>query len=233
MSKTSLSLCPLLLRHLHFLPWSDDPLLDRSVQEIAKQIVMQADADQPDHDQTVREKCICPKKAAQQAQQSCGLAAPAPDGSHSVRVFQGDSRTVGIITEDLTAFNTQEIVDGIASVCEAHRYHYLLTDLRFNKRYSDSPWDHPECSDLVRTHRRGADARRQPRHPHAEGRGRASGILQQQYSHLLGRQAPGKRAISPPAAAMQPSPAQRLRATASIDKGAQTAFSTKCILIFC
>ena len=62
----------------------------------------------------------------------------------------GDSRTVGIITEDLTVFNTPEIVDGVASVCEAHSYHYLLENLRFNKRYSDSPWEHPECSALVR-----------------------------------------------------------------------------------
>ena len=62
----------------------------------------------------------------------------------------GNSRTVGIITEDLTVFNTPEIVDGVASVCEAHNYHYLLANLRFNKRYEGSPWDHPECSALVR-----------------------------------------------------------------------------------
>ena len=35
----------------------------------------------------------------------------------------GDARTIGIITEDLTVFNTPEIVDGVASVCETLNYH--------------------------------------------------------------------------------------------------------------
>ena len=61
----------------------------------------------------------------------------------------GGSRTIGIITEDLTVFHTPEIVDGVVSVCEAHSYHYLLTNLRLNKRYPDAPWDHPECNELV------------------------------------------------------------------------------------
>ena len=62
----------------------------------------------------------------------------------------GHARIIGIITEDLTVFNTPEIVDGAASVCDAMNYHYILSNLRFNKRYADSPWDHPECSRLVR-----------------------------------------------------------------------------------
>ena len=63
----------------------------------------------------------------------------------------GDSRTIGIITEDLTVFNTPEIVDGVASVCETLNYHYILSNLRFNKRYHDNPWDYPESNLLVRS----------------------------------------------------------------------------------
>lgn len=40
----------------------------------------------------------------------------------------GDARTIGIITEDLTVFNTPEIVDGVASVCETLNYHYILSN---------------------------------------------------------------------------------------------------------
>ena len=63
----------------------------------------------------------------------------------------GDARTIGIITEDLTVFNTPEIVDGVASVCETLNYHYILSNLRFNKRYHDNPWDYPESNVLVRS----------------------------------------------------------------------------------
>ena len=63
----------------------------------------------------------------------------------------GTARTIGIITEDLTVFNTPEIVDGIASLCESRSYHYLLENLRFNKRYPDSPANHPESNLLVRS----------------------------------------------------------------------------------
>jgi LacI family transcriptional regulator len=45
------------------------------------------------------------------------------------------SRTIGIITEDLTVFNTPEIVDGIDYCCEKNGYHYILGNLRLNKRF--------------------------------------------------------------------------------------------------
>lgn len=61
----------------------------------------------------------------------------------------GDARTIGIITEDLTVFNTPEIVDGIASVCDQHNYHYILSNLRFNKRYGHELSDYPERVELV------------------------------------------------------------------------------------
>ena len=45
------------------------------------------------------------------------------------------SKTLGIITEDLTVFNTPEIVDGIDEHCEKNEYHYILGNLRINKRF--------------------------------------------------------------------------------------------------
>jgi DNA-binding LacI/PurR family transcriptional regulator len=45
------------------------------------------------------------------------------------------SKTIGIITEDLTVFNTPEIVDGIDYFCEQNNYHYILGNLRLNKRF--------------------------------------------------------------------------------------------------
>jgi LacI family transcriptional regulator len=45
------------------------------------------------------------------------------------------SKTIGIITEDITVFNTPEIVDGIDDYCEQHGYHYILGNLRLNKRF--------------------------------------------------------------------------------------------------
>lgn len=40
------------------------------------------------------------------------------------------SRIIGIITEDITVFNSPPIIDGIGAVCEEHGYHYLLENLR-------------------------------------------------------------------------------------------------------
>jgi len=45
------------------------------------------------------------------------------------------SNTIGIITEDLTVFNTPEIVDGIDYFCSQNDYHYILSNLRLNKRF--------------------------------------------------------------------------------------------------
>lgn len=42
------------------------------------------------------------------------------------------SRTIGIITEDITVFNSPPIIDGIGACCEKRGYHYLLENLRLN-----------------------------------------------------------------------------------------------------
>lgn len=62
---------------------------------------------------------------------------------------KGQSRTLGVITEDLTVFNTPEIVDGIDAYCEHEDYHYILGNLRFNKRYGHHPQNTEECTKLV------------------------------------------------------------------------------------
>ena len=61
----------------------------------------------------------------------------------------GQSRTIGIITEDLTVFNAPEIVDGIAATCDEAGYHYILGNLRFYKRYGNGPKDPKESTALV------------------------------------------------------------------------------------
>ena len=62
---------------------------------------------------------------------------------------KGQSRTIGIITEDLTVFNAPEIVDGIAQSCEEAGFHYILGNLRFYKRYGNGPRDRKESVALV------------------------------------------------------------------------------------
>ena len=62
---------------------------------------------------------------------------------------KGQSQTLGVITEDLTVFNTPDIVDGIDAYCESQGYHYILGNLRFNKRYGHHPQNTEECSRLV------------------------------------------------------------------------------------
>ncbi|MDD3920093.1 MAG: LacI family DNA-binding transcriptional regulator [Eubacteriales bacterium] len=61
---------------------------------------------------------------------------------------RGQSLTLGIITEDLTVFNAAEIVDGIDTCCEARGYHYILGNLRFNKRFGHRTTDTREAVEL-------------------------------------------------------------------------------------
>ena len=61
----------------------------------------------------------------------------------------GTSRTLGIIAEDLTVFNTPGIVDGIGVCCESRKYHYILGNLRFNKRFGHDTQNTQEKSEIV------------------------------------------------------------------------------------
>ena len=56
------------------------------------------------------------------------------------------SNSIGIITEDLTVFNTPEIVDGIESYCEEHGYEIILDNMRLFKRYKNDFTDTPQHS---------------------------------------------------------------------------------------
>lgn len=58
------------------------------------------------------------------------------------------SHTIGIITEDLTVFNTPEIVDGIESYCEEQGYETVLANMRLFKRYNNNLTDTPEHAAL-------------------------------------------------------------------------------------
>lgn len=54
------------------------------------------------------------------------------------------SSTIGIITEDLTVFNTPEIVNGIEEYCEEQGYEIVLANMRLFKRYNNNLTDTPE-----------------------------------------------------------------------------------------
>ena len=64
---------------------------------------------------------------------------------------RGHSSSLGVITEDLTVFNAPEIVDGIAATCEECGYHFILGNLRFNKRYGRGPMDPRESTALIQS----------------------------------------------------------------------------------
>ncbi|MHC1772332.1 MAG: LacI family DNA-binding transcriptional regulator [Flexilinea sp.] len=57
---------------------------------------------------------------------------------------KGQSRTIGIITEDLTVFNTPEIIDGIDAYCDTCGYQFIIGNLRYFKRYGHRNPDNPE-----------------------------------------------------------------------------------------
>jgi LacI family transcriptional regulator len=62
---------------------------------------------------------------------------------------QQKTNTIGIITEDLTVFNTPEIVDGIDSCCEENGYEIILGNMRLFKRYNNNFTDTPKHHELL------------------------------------------------------------------------------------
>jgi len=54
---------------------------------------------------------------------------------------KGNSHVIGIITEDLTVFNSSPIIDGIGARCELSGYHYILENLRINNLSIDPHTD--------------------------------------------------------------------------------------------
>jgi LacI family transcriptional regulator len=62
---------------------------------------------------------------------------------------QKKTNTIGIITEDLTVFNTPEIVDGVDSFCEENGFEIILDNMRLFKRYSNDFTDTPMHHELL------------------------------------------------------------------------------------
>ena len=62
---------------------------------------------------------------------------------------QKKTNNIGIITEDLTVFNTPEIVDGIDSICEENGYEIILGNMRLFKRYNNDFTDTPKHHELL------------------------------------------------------------------------------------
>lgn len=61
----------------------------------------------------------------------------------------GISKTLGIIAEDLTVFNTPDIIDGIGVCCESRSFHYILGNLRFDKRFGHESGNADQKNRLV------------------------------------------------------------------------------------
>lgn len=59
------------------------------------------------------------------------------------------SRTIGIIIEDMTVFNAPPIIDGIGACCEKRGYHYLLENLRLYRLGVDPVMDVSDHSVIV------------------------------------------------------------------------------------
>jgi len=59
------------------------------------------------------------------------------------------TNTIGIITEDLTVFNTPEIVDGIDACCEENGYEIILENMRLFKLYNNDFTDTPKHHKLL------------------------------------------------------------------------------------
>ena len=48
-----------------------------------------------------------------------------------------NTRSIGVIAEDMTIFSIPDIIDGITEYCEKVKYQILLTNLRLYKKYND------------------------------------------------------------------------------------------------
>lgn len=59
------------------------------------------------------------------------------------RLQRGKSNSIGIITEDLTVFNTPDIVDGIDEFCAEHGYDAILENMRLFKKFGNNFIDTP------------------------------------------------------------------------------------------
>lgn len=61
-----------------------------------------------------------------------------------------NTRSIGVIAEDMTIFSIPDIIDGITEYCEEVDYQILLTNLRLYKKYQDVYYDREDYFDTVR-----------------------------------------------------------------------------------
>ncbi len=62
---------------------------------------------------------------------------------------QKNTKTIGIITEDITVFNTGGIVDGINEYCDNNDYQFVLGNLRLYQKYDKKFYDSDEYYNSV------------------------------------------------------------------------------------
>lgn len=61
-----------------------------------------------------------------------------------------NTRSIGVIAEDMTIFSIPDIIDGITEYCEEVDYQILLTNLRLYKKYQDVYYDREDYFDTVK-----------------------------------------------------------------------------------
>ena len=60
-----------------------------------------------------------------------------------------NTRSIGVIAEDMTIFSIPDIIDGITEYCEKVKYQILLTNLRLYKKYNDYYYHRTDYYGLV------------------------------------------------------------------------------------
>ncbi|RDU24058.1 LacI family DNA-binding transcriptional regulator [Anaerosacchariphilus polymeriproducens] len=60
-----------------------------------------------------------------------------------------NTRSIGVIAEDMTIFSIPDIIDGITEYCEEVNYQILLTNLRLFKKYEDSYYNRKDYFEVV------------------------------------------------------------------------------------
>lgn len=60
-----------------------------------------------------------------------------------------NTRSIGVIAEDMTIFSIPDIIDGITKHCEEEDYQILLTNLRLYKKYEDRYYNRDDYFELV------------------------------------------------------------------------------------
>lgn len=61
-----------------------------------------------------------------------------------------NTRSIGVIVEDMTIFSVPDIVDGITEYCEEVDYQILLTNLRLYKKYNDIYYNKDDYFGIVK-----------------------------------------------------------------------------------